>query len=108
MNQLSLAPRVGRAQFSTERAQAGLLQRQGPVSAPLTSMLDRANGWLKGQSKATVPVRFEVDDQGETPPALHDDESYRLTVSNDGVRISAPRLAGARHALATLVQISNH
>ena len=107
MNELLLAPRPQRAQFSAERAQAGLLQRRGPVSAPLAAALDRANGWLKGKSEATVPVRFEVDDQSEAPPALDDDESYRLELSNDGVRISAPRLAGARHALASLVQISN-
>ena len=107
MNKLLLAPRPQRARLSAERAQAGLLQSQGPVSAPLAAALDRANGWLKGQSEATVPVRFEVDDQSEAPPALDDDESYRLHLSNDGVRISAPRLAGARHALASLVQISN-
>ena len=108
MNELLLAPRPQRAKLAAERAHAGLLQRQGPISAPLASALDRTNGWLKGRSEATVPVRFAVDDQGEAPPALDDDESYRLTVSNDGVRISAPRLAGARHALTTLVQISNH
>ena len=107
MNKLLLAPRPQRARLSAERAQAGLLQRRGPVSAPLAAALDRANGWLKGQSDATVPVRFEVDDQSEAPPALDDDESYRLHLSNDGVRISAPRLVGARHALTTLVQISN-
>ena len=108
MNELLLAPRPQRVRLSAERAQAGLLQRQGPVSAPLAAALDRTNGWLKEQSEATVPVRFEVDDQSEAPPALDDDESYRLTVSSDGARISAPRLAGARHALTTLVQISNH
>ena len=107
MNKLLLAPRPQRAQFSAERAQAGLLQRRGPVSAPLAAALDRANGWLKGKSEATVPVRFAVDDPSEAPPALDDDESYRLELSNDGMRISAPRLAGARHALASLVQISN-
>ncbi len=107
MNELLLAPRPQRAQFSAERAQAGLLQRRGPVSAPLAAALDRANGWLKGKSEATVPVRFAVDDPSEAPPALDDDESYRLELSNDGMRISAPRLAGARHALASLVQISN-
>ena len=107
MNELLLAPRPQRAQLSAERAQAGLLQSRGPVSAPLAAALDRANGWLKGQSDATVPVRFEVDDQSEAPPALDDDESYRLHLSKDGVRISAPGLAGARHALTTLVQISN-
>ena len=108
MNELLLAPRPQRAQFSAEQAQAGLLHVEGPTSTPLSSAVSRANGWLQGPRAATVPVRFEVDDQGEAPPALYDDESYRLTVSNDGVRISAPRLAGARHALATLVQISNH
>ena len=108
MNELLLAPRPQRAQFSAEQAQAGLLHVEGPTSTPLSSAVSRANGWLQGPREATVPVRFEVDDQGEAPPALYDDESYRLTVSNDGVRISAPGLAGARHALATLVQISNH
>ena len=108
MDQLLLAPRPRRAQLSTERKQAGHLRVEGPTSAPLSSAVNRANGWLQGPSEATVPVRFAVDDPCEAPPALDDDESYRLTVSNDGVRISAPGLAGARHALTTLVQISNH
>ena len=108
MNQLLLAPRPQRAQFSAEQVQAGLLHVEGPTSTPFSSAVNRANGWLQRPRKATVPVRFEVDDQSEAPPALDDDESYRLTVSNDGARISAPRLAGARHALTTLVQISNH
>ena len=108
MDQLLLAPRPRRAQLSTERKQAGQLQVEGPTSAPLSSAVNRANCWLQGPSEATVPVRFAVDDPCEAPPTLDDDESYRLTVSNDGVRISAPGLAGARHALTTLVQISNH
>ncbi len=108
MNQLLLAPRPQRAELSVERAQAGLLRSQGPVSASLASALERANNSLQRRSDATVPVRFAVEDPSEAPPALGDDESYRLHLSNDGVRITAPRLAGARHALTTLVHISNH
>ena len=108
MDQLLLAPRPRRAHLSTERAQVGYLHVEGPTSAPLHSAVCRANGWLQGSSEATVPVRFAVDDPSEAPPALDDDESYRLTVSSEGVRISAPRLAGARHALTTLVQLANH
>ena len=108
MNELLIAPRPQRARLSAERAPAGRLESGGPVGAPLAGALNRANGWLKARSKATVPVRFQVDDQSEAPPALNDDESYRLLLSRDGARISAPRLAGARHALTTLVQLVNH
>ena len=108
MNELLLAPRPQRAQFAVERVALGCLQVEGWISAPLSSALTRANDWLRGPSKATVPVRFAVNDPSEAPPALDDDESYRLTVSNEGVRISAPRMAGARHALTTLVQLANH
>ena len=108
MDQLLLAPRPRRAHLSTERAQVGYLHVEGPTSAPLSSAVNRANDWLQGSSEATVPVSFAVHDPSEAPPALDDDESYRLTVSNEGVRISAPRLAGARHALTTLVQLANH
>ncbi len=108
MNELLIAPRPQRARLSAERAPAGRLESGGPVGAPLAGALNRANGWLKARSKATVPVRFQVDDQSEAPPALNDDESYRLLLSHDGARISAPRLAGARHALTTLVQLVNH
>ena len=108
MNELLLAPRPQRAQLTAERVPAGRLQVEGTTSASLSSAVERANGWLKGASETTVPVRFEVSDQTEAPPALDDDEGYQLTVSNDGVRISAPRLVGARHALTTLVQLANH
>ena len=108
MNELLLAPRPQRVRLSAERAQVGRLDCRGAVPAPLAQALDRANGWLKESGKAAVPVRFQVDDPSEAPPALDDDESYRLLLSKDGARISAPRLAGARHALTTLVQLANH
>ena len=104
---LLLVPRPRRAQLSNEQAQAGQLRVEGGASAPLSSAVERANGWLKESSEATLAVRFEVGDPSEAPPALDDDESYQLTVSSEGVRISAPRLAGARHALTTLVQLVN-
>ena len=110
MNELLLVPRPRRAKLSAGRAPAGRLQGEGPIGAPLASALSRANNWLNRQSEATTPVRFEVDDEGDDAPALGDDESYRLRLSSDGAHISAPRLAGARHALTTLVhlQFANH
>ena len=108
MNQMLPAPRPKRIQLSAGRVQAGRLHVEGPVSAPLSSALNRVNSWLNGPSEIALPVRFDVDDPSEAPPALGDDESYRLQLSNDGAQVSAPRLAGARHALTTLVQLANH
>ena len=102
------APRPKRVQLSGGQVQARRLCGEGTISEPLSAALDRANNWLNAPGEASLPVRFAVGDPQDAPPTLGDDESYRLHLTGDGVRIGAPRLAGARHALTTLVQTSNH
>ena len=107
MRELLLAPRPQKALLSPKRMPAGRLRAEGEISTAVGSAVVRANKWLKDPSGNALPVRLEVDDPRDDPPALGDDEGYRLHLSEDGVHISAPRLAGARHALTTLVNLAN-
>ena len=66
--------------------------------------LARVNSLLGGEGE-TLPVAFEIAEPSPAAPCLGDDESYCLEIAADGLRISAPRPWGARHALATLTQL---
>ena len=61
---------------------------------------------LRAEGSAPLPVSFDVADRRPALPSLGDDESYRLEVSSSGVRVSAERICGAKHALATLAQLA--
>jgi hexosaminidase len=59
-----------------------------------------------GVTKPEHPaVAVTCGNAGEPGPALGEDESYTLDVAASGARIEAPRVAGARHGLATLAQL---
>ena len=85
-------------------ALAGLRAGAG-TDAGLAEALARVNALLPGGG-ATIPISFDVGDRQPRAPSLGDDESYRLEISSRGVTASAPALAGARHALATLAQLA--
>ncbi len=54
-----------------------------------------------------IRLRLEIGDSRPAIPQLGDDESYRLQIDAAGreIRLSAPRLWGARHGLHTLSQL---
>lgn len=88
----------------------GRLQAAPGVDPSLADALARINALLRGNALLpgegeTLPVAFEVADPRPATPRLGDDESYSLEIAADRLRIRAPRLWGAQHALATLMQL---
>jgi hexosaminidase len=57
-----------------------------------------------GVTPAT-PLHVQIDHLANAVQSVEEDESYKLDVSSDGVRIAAPDELGAMHALETLVQL---
>ena len=88
----------------------GRLQAAPGVDPSLADALARINALLRSNvllpgEGETLPVAFEVADPRPATPRLGDDESYSLEIAADRLRICAPRLWGAQHALATLMQL---
>ena len=103
-----LLPRPQRATFAGGQLSLGRLQCVG-AAGPVSTALDRVNHWLEGflhRDAPPLPVRFNVTNDETSPPSLGDDESYRLRIAADGVRISAAHRTGAQYALATLAQLA--
>lgn len=59
--------------------------------------------FIQGGQRATLIIEC----RGAVPdyPALNDDESYKLDVTLEGARLSAPSVAGARHGMQTFSQL---
>ena len=101
-------PRPRRANFAGDRVPVKRLRAAGVLSPSCAQALERANRWLghqNGGEAPTFPLRIELADDRQRPPALGDDESYRLRISSAGAVVSAATLAGVNWALATLVQL---
>ena len=103
-------PRPRRANFAGDRVPVKRLRAAGVLSPSCAQALERANRWLghqNGGEAPTFPLRIELADDRQRPPALGDDESYRLRISSAGAVVSAATLAGVNWALATLVQLAD-
>ena len=106
---LPLMPRAQRMALAGGSVAVGRLAGDSLPGPGCAAALRHANRWLEGflrQGAPPLPVRFDIADGGKLRPALGDDESYRLRIAADGVRVSAAHRAGAQHALATLVQLA--
>ncbi len=88
-------------------AAAGLRPRAG-TEPGLVQALAPVNALLRQGGGDMLPIRFQVAQPHTAPPALGDDESYRLQIAPQGVTVRARRLCGARHALTTLRQLAAH
>lgn len=72
----------------------------------LTRIAARTGLTITPRSGANRPtLRLAVHDEGETVQTPAEDESYRLTIGPDGVRLAAPTVVGALRGLETVVQL---
>ena len=61
---------------------------------------------LRPRSGSNAPtLRLSVRDEGESVQTPAEDESYRLTISPEGARLTAPTVVGALRGLETVVQL---
>ena len=105
-----LMPWPKRLLLSGQAIAPGRLQAAPGADPSLEDTLARINAQLRGNALLpgegeTLPIAFEIADPRPATPRLGDDESYSLEIAADRLRIRAPRLWGAQHALATLMQL---
>ena len=105
-----LMPWPKRLLLSGQAIAPGRLRAAPGADPSLEDALARINAQLRGNALLpgegeTLPIAFEIADPRPATPRLGDDESYSLEIAADRLRILAPRLWGAQHALATLMQL---
>ena len=78
------------------------------VTRMLHQMSERTGIWLNSPEAgagATTRLTLEVKAEGEAVQTIDENESYRLRVGADGIRIEANTVAGAMHGMQTLLQL---
>lgn len=64
---------------------------------------------IEQDGSATTTLHVQLNERPLAyMPQLHDDESYQLTISAEGIELTAENYTGALHGLQTLLQLAKH
>ena len=76
-----------------------------PCAAPTDRVFRQTGLYRAGRASQRPALTVECRAAGAAWPALGEDESYQLDVTDDGARLSAATVTGIQRGLATFVQL---